>query len=91
MCGGKRMLFLKEHPHYIFRIDERPQFIDDLVDVDVSSTELLIQGKTKNIERLKSFSNLMTSHSDLSFIHSKYRQNVCRICAFNLYPPYISL
>ena len=52
------MLFLKEHPHYIFRIDEQPQFIEDLVNVDVSSTELLIQGKTKNIERLKSFSNL---------------------------------
>lgn len=57
-CGGKRMLFLKEHPQYIFRIDERPPFVDDLTDVEESSTELLIQGKTKNIERLKFFSNL---------------------------------
>lgn len=51
-------MFLNEHPQYIFRIDERPQFIDDLNDVDENSTELLIRGKTKNIERLKSFSNL---------------------------------
>jgi hypothetical protein len=50
---------LKEHPEFIFRIRERPQFIDDLADVDTSSTELLIRGKTKNIERLKSFSNLI--------------------------------
>jgi len=57
-CGGKRMSFLKEHPQYIFRIDERPQFVNDLADVNESSTELLIRGKTKNIERLKSFSNL---------------------------------
>lgn len=49
---------LKEHPQYIFRIDERPQFVNDLADVDENSTELLIRGKTKNIERLKSFSNL---------------------------------
>lgn len=52
------MLFLKEHPQYIFRIDERPPFVDDLADVDENTTELLIQGKTKNIEKLKSFCNL---------------------------------
>jgi hypothetical protein len=52
-------LFLEEHPEFIFRIGERPQFTDDLADVDISSTELLIRGKTKNIERLKSFSNLI--------------------------------
>ncbi|MCO0600265.1 leucine-rich repeat domain-containing protein [Peribacillus butanolivorans] len=51
-------MVLKEHPQYIFRIDERPEFVSDLADVDESSTELLIQGKTKNIERLKSFYNL---------------------------------
>ena len=50
---------LKNHPELIFRIGERPQFTDDLADVDISSTELLIRGKTKNIERLKSFSNLI--------------------------------
>lgn len=48
----------KEHPQYIFRIGTRPQLADDLSNVDVSSTELFIRGKTKNIERLKSFSNL---------------------------------
>ncbi|MGE7768851.1 leucine-rich repeat domain-containing protein [Peribacillus sp. NPDC096540] len=53
------MLFLKEHPHFIFRLGEQPQFVDDLSDVDDSSTELLIQGKTKNIEKLKSFSKLI--------------------------------
>lgn len=53
------MLFLKEHPHFIFRMGEQPQFVDDLSDVDDSSTELLIQGKTKNIEKLKSFSKLI--------------------------------
>ncbi len=52
------MSFLKKHPQYIFRIDERPQFIDDLSNVNEDSTELLIRGKTKNIERLKFFSNL---------------------------------
>jgi hypothetical protein len=50
---------LKEHPEFIFRIEERPQFTDDLANVDISSTELLIRGKTKNIKRLKSFSNLI--------------------------------
>ncbi|MBM7618653.1 hypothetical protein JOC95_000495 [Bacillus tianshenii] len=49
---------LKEHPQYIFRIDERPEFVNDLADIDENPTELLIRGKTKNIERLKSFSNL---------------------------------
>ncbi|MGM9929385.1 MAG: leucine-rich repeat domain-containing protein [Bacillus sp. (in: firmicutes)] len=49
---------IKKHPQYIFCIDERPQFVNDLADVDENSTELLIRGKTTNIERLKSFSNL---------------------------------
>ncbi|MCM3027652.1 leucine-rich repeat domain-containing protein [Bacillus safensis] len=49
---------LTEHPQYIFHIDERPEYVNDLADVDEHSTELLITGKTKNIERLKSFSNL---------------------------------
>ncbi|RSD28615.1 leucine-rich repeat domain-containing protein [Mesobacillus subterraneus] len=49
---------LKNHPQFIFRIDERPEFVNDLADVDVHSTELLIRGKTKNIEKLKSFSKL---------------------------------
>lgn len=49
---------LKEHPQYIFRVNEQPEFVNDLADVDENSTELLIRGKTKNIERLKSFSNL---------------------------------
>lgn len=48
----------KEHPEYIFRIDTQPQFANDLNNVDVSSAELFIGGKTKNIEMLKSFSNL---------------------------------
>lgn len=48
----------KEHPQYIFRIGTQPQFADDLSNVDTSSTELFIRGKTKNIEKLKSFSNL---------------------------------
>ena len=48
----------KNHPQYIFRIDKRPEFVNDLADVDENSTELLIRGKTKNFERLKSFSNL---------------------------------
>lgn len=51
-------MFFEEHPEFIFRIGERPQFTDDLADVDISSTELLIRGKSKNIERLKLFSNL---------------------------------
>ena len=51
-------MLLKEHPQYIFRIGTQPQFADDLSNVDVSSTELFIRGKTRNIERLKSFSNL---------------------------------
>ncbi|TDU10917.1 hypothetical protein EV579_3387 [Bacillus sp. BK450] len=48
----------KEDPQYIFRNDARPEVVHDLADVDENSTELLITGKTKNIERLKSFSNL---------------------------------
>ncbi len=48
----------KEDPQYIFHHDKRPEVVHDLVDVDENSTELLITGKTKNIERLKSFSNL---------------------------------
>ncbi len=49
---------LKEHSQYIFHLDERPEVVRDLADVDEDSTELLITGKTKNIDRLKSFSNL---------------------------------
>ncbi|WP_369691017.1 hypothetical protein [Robertmurraya korlensis] len=52
------MLFLKEHPQYIFRTELRPDFADDLNAVDSNATELLIQGKTKNLQRLKLFSNL---------------------------------
>lgn len=48
----------KEDPQYIFHHDKRPEVVHDLGDVDENSTELLITGKTKNIERLKSFSNL---------------------------------
>ncbi|MED5224625.1 leucine-rich repeat domain-containing protein [Bacillus safensis] len=49
---------LKEDPQYIFHHDKRPEVAHDLANVDENSTELLITGKTKNIERLKSFSNL---------------------------------
>ncbi|MCY7493893.1 internalin [Bacillus safensis] len=48
----------KEDLQYIFHHDKRPEVVHDLGDVDENSTELLITGKTKNIERLKSFSNL---------------------------------
>lgn len=49
---------LKEDPQYIFHHDKRPEVVHDLADVDENSTDLLITGKTINIERLKSFSNL---------------------------------
>lgn len=49
---------LKEHPLYFFHKKERPPFVDDLAYVEMDSTELLIHGKTKNIELLKSFFNL---------------------------------
>ncbi|WP_339209155.1 leucine-rich repeat domain-containing protein [Bacillus sp. FSL R5-0432] len=49
---------LKEDPQYIFHHDKRPEVVHDLADVDENSTELLIIGKTINIEKLKSFSNL---------------------------------
>lgn len=49
---------LKEDPDYIFRHDAQPEVVHDLADVDENATELLITGKTKNIERLNSFSNL---------------------------------
>ncbi|MES9722637.1 leucine-rich repeat domain-containing protein, partial [Bacillus altitudinis] len=49
---------LKEDPEYIFRHDARPEAVHDLADIDENSTELVITGKTKNIERLNSFSNL---------------------------------
>ncbi|WP_144680209.1 leucine-rich repeat domain-containing protein [Bacillus altitudinis] len=49
---------LKEDPEYIFRHDAQPEVVHDLADVDENATELLITGKTKNIERLNSFSNL---------------------------------
>ncbi len=42
---------LKEHSQYIFHLDERPEVVRDLADVDEDSTELLITGKTKNIDR----------------------------------------
>lgn len=48
----------KEDPQYIFHHDKRPEVVHDLADVDENSTELLIIGKTINIEKLKSFSNL---------------------------------
>ncbi|QKL20854.1 leucine-rich repeat domain-containing protein [Bacillus altitudinis] len=48
----------KEDPEYIFRHDARPEAVHDLADVDENATELVITGKTKNIERLNSFSNL---------------------------------
>lgn len=51
-------MFLNEHPQYIFRIDERPPFIDDLLEIDETTTEILIRGKTKNLDKLKYFSNL---------------------------------
>lgn len=49
---------LKEDPDYIFRHDAQPEVVHDLADVDENAIELLITGKTKNIERLNSFSNL---------------------------------
>ncbi|WP_066172585.1 internalin [Bacillus marinisedimentorum] len=52
------MLFLEKHPQYLFRIDVRPEFINDLANADEAATELLIRGKTKNLERLRSFSIL---------------------------------
>jgi hypothetical protein len=52
------ILFLKKHPQYIFRTELRPDFADDLNAVDSNATELLIQGKTKNLQRLKLFLNL---------------------------------
>ncbi|MDM5335106.1 leucine-rich repeat domain-containing protein [Ureibacillus composti] len=48
----------KKHPEFIFSIETRPKFTEDLNNVDISLTELVIQGKTKNIGKLKSFSNL---------------------------------
>ena len=53
LIGGKLMLFLKEHPQFIFRIGERPEFVDDLNNVDSSTTELLIQGKTQKSPKVK--------------------------------------
>ncbi|CAM5263459.1 internalin [Bacillus safensis FO-36b] [Bacillus safensis subsp. safensis] len=48
----------KRRPPIYFHHDKRPEVAHDLANVDENSTELLITGKTKNIERLKSFSNL---------------------------------
>ena len=42
----------------MFPIGEQPEFIKDLNDTDVNLTEIAIQGKTKNLERLKDFQNL---------------------------------
>ncbi|MBD7966597.1 leucine-rich repeat domain-containing protein [Paenibacillus gallinarum] len=52
------MLLPEEHPEYIFHIDVKPRLIEDLDKVDDFSTELFIHGKTKNIQKLKSFSKL---------------------------------
>ncbi|MGN1400949.1 MAG: leucine-rich repeat domain-containing protein [Bacillus sp. (in: firmicutes)] len=42
----------------MFPIGEQPKFIRDLNEVDVKLNEIAIQGKTKNLERLKEFRNL---------------------------------
>lgn len=52
------MLLPEEHPEYIFHIDVKPRLIEDLDKVDDFSTELFIHGKTKNIQKMKYFSNL---------------------------------
>lgn len=51
------MSFIKD-PELIFSINERPQFIDDLNGLDVTLTELVIRGKTKNLQKLKLFTEL---------------------------------
>lgn len=51
-------VFSDKNPEIIFHIDERPEFISDLSKIDISSKELAIKGKTKNIERLKLFKDL---------------------------------
>ncbi|MFF3023977.1 leucine-rich repeat domain-containing protein [Gottfriedia sp. NPDC057948] len=49
---------LIKDPELIFCINERPQFTDDLNGVDTTLTELVIRGKTKNLDRLKLFTKL---------------------------------
>lgn len=49
---------LIKDPELIFCINERPQFTDDLNGLDVTLTELVIRGKTKNLDKLKFFTEL---------------------------------
>ena len=42
----------------MFHVDQRPKLTGDLDRIEISTTELMIYGKTKNIMKLKSLSNL---------------------------------
>ncbi|WP_028401003.1 hypothetical protein [Ectobacillus panaciterrae] len=42
----------------MFHVDQRPKSTGDLDRIEISTTELMIHGKTKNITKLKSLSNL---------------------------------
>ncbi|WP_211654126.1 leucine-rich repeat domain-containing protein [Planococcus alpniumensis] len=52
------MNYFDKDPQYLFRIDNRPVEIEDLNDIDQSSEEIVIYGKTKGIDLLASFSHL---------------------------------
>lgn len=55
---GSIEMSLTKDPELIFCINERPQFTDDLNGLDVTLTELVIRGKTKNLHKLKLFTRL---------------------------------
>jgi len=51
-------MYLEEHSEYVFRIRKRPEYVDDLNEISIKTTDLYIHGDTKNIQKLSSFSKI---------------------------------